>query len=90
MKTNFDNIRKNLIDRTNRVMRKMWKLHETIMDSGYPGNFTDEMDELERALDSLRDPVVAIGCLESDGSPEDAFKALEFDLIAARKEDQDE
>ena len=87
MKTDFDNIRRNLIDLTNRVMKRMWKLHKAIMDSEYPGNFTDEMDELERALDSLRDPVVAIGCLGSDGG--DKFEALEFDVNAARKEDQE-
>jgi hypothetical protein len=89
MKVNFDSIRQKLIDRTNRVMKKMWTLHETIMESEYPGNFTDEMDELERALDLLRDPVVAIGCLESDGSADDPFKALEFDIHAARKEDEE-
>ncbi len=89
MKTNFDNVRKQLIDRTNRVMKKMWDLHDKIKDHEYPGNFRDELDELERALDLLRDPVVAIGCLESDGTPGDAFKAMEFDLHAARKEDEE-
>ena len=89
MKVNFDNIRQKLIDRTNKVMKRMWALHKKIMDAEYPGNFTDEMDELERALDMLRDPVVAIGCLESDGSPDEPFKALEFDIHAARKEDEE-
>ncbi len=89
MKTNFDNIRKNLIDRTNRVMRQAWKLHKALDDFGHGGAVSDEFDQLERLLDSLRDPVVAIGCLESDGTPDDAFKALEFDLLAAREEDQE-
>lgn len=96
MKTNFDNIRKQLIDRTNAVMEKTWKLRAAAaaveadrFDRHLWVDLDDELDDLERRLDALRNPVVAIGCLESDGGPDEAFKALDFDLHAARKEDEE-
>lgn len=97
MKTNFDNIRKQLIDRTNSVMKKTWRLRSAAaaveadrFDRQLWVDLVDELDDLERCLDTLRGPVVAIGCLESDGEAEDAFKALDFDLHAARKEDDED
>ena len=91
MKVDFDNIRQKLIDKTNAVMVRTWELRDAL-EREKCGSMPDtlyELDSLERLLDSLRDPVIAIGCLESDGSEGDKFEALDFDVNAARREDQE-
>ena len=90
MKTNFDTIRLSLINRTNAVMVQAWRIRAAVAASGLGGDVVFAVDDLERLLDALRNPVVAIGCLESDGGPEDAFKALDFNLHAARVEDDED
>lgn len=96
MKTNFDNIRRQLIGKTNGVMEKMWMLRAAFDKAMADRYATDvwsevaaELDDLERRLDGMRNPVVAIGCLESDGGPDDMFKALDFDLHSAKREEED-
>lgn len=83
MSVDFDKFRKDMARDFNQTMHSLWNLkknHDSVAESC-------EFDQLERNLDRMRNRVVFIVCLESDGG--DKFGSVDVELLSVKEEDME-
>ena len=84
MSIDFDKYRTETAEDFNQTLRAVWKLKKENTEAGT----SFEFERLERNLERLRNRVVFLVCLESDGG--DKFGSVDVDLVAVREEDNEE